>query len=73
MRIDVRLIDQEVYRFMQARANGNEVHVVVCDLPDELNCSLKTAYRAIKRLQAAGRIARVDGSKRTGHTYRIVG
>lgn len=71
IRIDVRLIDQKVYGFMQARANGDEVHLVVCDLPDELDCSLATLYRAIKRLQNAGKIARLDGSNKTGYTYRI--
>lgn len=71
MRVEIALIDQEVYKWMQDRANCNEVHVVVCDLPDELKCGRNTVYRSIKRLQNAGYIMRLDGSRRTGYTYRI--
>lgn len=71
MRVDVRLIDQEVYRWMAGRANLNEVHVVACEMPDELKCSLRTVHRSLKRLQDTGYIKRVDGSRRHGYTYRI--
>lgn len=70
IRIDVRLIDKEVLETLTA-SDQQQVHVIVRKLADDLKCSLPTVHRSIKRLQAAGYIKRMDGSRKTGYTYRI--
>lgn len=71
VRIDVRLIDREVMKDLTARSDDQRVHIICRKLAADLQCSEITVYRAVKRLQSAGYIKRLDGSRKTGYTYRI--
>ncbi len=73
IRIDARLVDDQVYKVIEARADSTWLaRITIEQISLAVDCHWNTAWKSTERLVNAGRLQKLTGRGRQGMVFKVV-